>query len=90
MSKRQTLIVLGIWVIILPFLGFPGNWNHILMFASGLLIAAIAYSLRPQGQPKNPSNVPYVEHKNEPAPKAADPAVPASPSSSSPSSTLSE
>jgi hypothetical protein len=68
MSKRQTLIILGIWVIVLPFLGFPGNWDRIILCASGLIIAAIAYSLRLQGQPKKPSNMPYVEHKNEPAP----------------------
>lgn len=85
MSKRQILIVLGIWVIILPFLGFPATWDHVIMFATGLLIAAIAYTLRLQGGSKKPSNVPYVEHKNEPAPKAPEPETPSSSSVSSPS-----
>lgn len=68
MSKRQTLMVLGIWVIILPFLGFPGTWKSILFCATGLVIATIAYALRPETRVSPASNITYAEHKNEPAP----------------------
>ncbi len=70
MSKRQILIILGIWVVILPFLGFPGNWDRVILFASGLIIAVVAYSLRLEGQSKKTVDMPYVEHRNEPTPPA--------------------
>jgi hypothetical protein len=64
MSKRQTLMALGICVIILPFLGFPGFWERILILAVGVIIVGVAYSMRPQTKPSVSSNIPYVEHKN--------------------------
>ena len=56
-------MALGIWVIILPFLGFPGFWERLIILATGAIIAGIAYTMRPQARPAS-SNVPYVEHRN--------------------------
>jgi hypothetical protein len=67
-------MMLGVWVIILPFLGFPGFWQTMLMLASGLIIVGIAYSMRPSGKPVASSNIPYVEHKNQAAAPSAMPA----------------
>ena len=60
-------MILGIWVIILPFLGFSGTLKSIILFASGLIIAGVAYALRSEAKPINSSSVPYIEHKSEPA-----------------------
>lgn len=74
----------GVWVIILPFLGFPGFWEKILMLLTGIIIVVVAYSVRPSIRPTTSSNIPYVEHKNNlataktvPAEKAPVPETPA-------------
>jgi len=45
MSKRTTVITLGIFVAIMPFLGFPGVVRTFFFVLAGLIIAAIGYSL---------------------------------------------
>jgi hypothetical protein len=73
MSKLQCIILLGLWVIIFPFLGFPFFWDRVIAVATGLLIVGCVYSLRK----KNPSSTssveqvqdvhaPYVEHRTKP------------------------
>src|SRR6185503_20141675 len=72
MSKRQSLMVLGIWILILPFLGFPGIIERILMLASGALVVIIAYTLAPRVRTVSSSNAPYAEHKMTPvSPRSA-------------------
>jgi len=43
MRKEKTLLIIGLWVIILPFLGFPNSWRKVLFFITGLAIIYIAY-----------------------------------------------
>lgn len=43
MRKEKTLFIIGLWVIILPFLGFPNNWRKILFILTGLAIMYLAY-----------------------------------------------
>ena len=43
MSKHRTLFFIGIWVVILPFLGFPVLIKTILSTLTGLLIIYISY-----------------------------------------------
>ena len=45
MSKYKAIFFLGIWVAILPFLGFPGSWKRALALISGAGIAYIGYQL---------------------------------------------
>ncbi len=45
MSKQKAIFFLGIWVAILPFLGFPGLWKRVLALISGAGIAYIGYLL---------------------------------------------
>lgn len=63
MSKRQVLMILGVWVIILPFLGFPSGWDRTIAVVAGFLIVAIAYSLGPKVKTRAEPSVPYVEHR---------------------------
>lgn len=37
--------MLGVWVIVFLFLGFPSDWEKILAVVSGLLIIVVAYTL---------------------------------------------
>ena len=43
MRKEKTLFIIGLWVVILPFLGFPNNWRKILFLITGLAIIYLAY-----------------------------------------------
>lgn len=43
MRKEKTLFIIGLWVIVLPFLGFTNIWRQILLVISGLGIVYLAY-----------------------------------------------
>ncbi len=45
MSKRQWLTVLGVWVALFLFLGFPSTWHKIIAILSGLAIVLVSYNL---------------------------------------------
>lgn len=46
MSKDVAIIVLGIWIAIVPFLGFPGLWETIIYVVSGLGVVLMTFLLR--------------------------------------------
>lgn len=46
MSKEMSVIVLGIWVVVVPYLGVPSSWRTVLLVLSGLTIAVIGFLLR--------------------------------------------
>jgi hypothetical protein len=46
MSKEMTIIVLGVWVAIVPYLGIPGTWRTAILLLSGLGIAIVGFLLR--------------------------------------------
>ncbi|ETB63697.1 TPA: hypothetical protein DIC38_03120 [Candidatus Nomurabacteria bacterium] len=43
MRKERTLFIMGFWVALLPFLGFPNNWRKILFIITGLLLIYLSY-----------------------------------------------
>jgi hypothetical protein len=43
MRKEKTLFLIGLWVIILPYLGFPNSWRNVLFIITGLAIIYLAY-----------------------------------------------
>ena len=45
MSKPKKILTIGIWVAILPFLGFPITIKNILFILTGLLIMYISYGM---------------------------------------------
>jgi len=42
MSKESALIFLGIFIVIIPFLGFPDGFRTVLFVATGLTISFLA------------------------------------------------
>ena len=50
MRKARILLFLGVWVAILPYLGFPYSWKDVLTTFSGLGFIGFSYLL-------------YLEHK---------------------------
>jgi len=45
MKKAWTLLVLGVWVAILPFLGFPYSWQGVLISLTGLALIYLSFVL---------------------------------------------
>lgn len=45
MRKTRVLLSLGVWVAILPFLGFPYSWKNVLFFITGLGLIYFSYLL---------------------------------------------
>jgi hypothetical protein len=43
MHRVRTLLILGIWVTVLPYLGFPYSWKDILFSVSGLGLIYFSY-----------------------------------------------
>ncbi len=43
MRKERTLFIIGIWVAILPFLGFYESWRKILFIITGFGIIYLGY-----------------------------------------------
>jgi hypothetical protein len=44
MRKEKTLLALGVWVAILPFLGFPNFWRDIFFVLTGCLLIYLKYN----------------------------------------------
>ena len=57
MRKAQTLLFLGIWIAILPFLGFPYSWQNILTTLTGIVFIYLSYILY--------KNYKITEHKDK-------------------------
>jgi len=67
MSKRQILMLLGVWVIVLFNPGFPPDVKQILGVITGALIVIVSYKVKPDASSRAASerDLPYVEHHNE-------------------------
>lgn len=69
MSKRQILMLLGLWVGVFLFLGFPQTWDKAIAVISAILIIVFSISLgsfESANQRKGESEaVPFVDTKYE-------------------------
>lgn len=45
MSKRQWLCIIGVWIALFLYLGFPVEWHKIILVITGLIVISIAYNL---------------------------------------------
>jgi len=52
MSKQTSIIVLGVWVLIVPYLGVPGSWRTVFLVLSGAAIAILGFLLRGEATAK--------------------------------------
>ncbi len=65
MSKEMAVIALGIWVIVIPYLGVPGSWRTIILILTGLGIVSLGFFLRAQVLARGGRNAhahPFVEN----------------------------
>jgi hypothetical protein len=46
MSKEMGIVALGIWVVVMPYLGIYRSWLTLLMVATGIALMVIGFLLR--------------------------------------------
>lgn len=61
MSKEMGIIVLGVWIIVLPYLGIPGYMRTTLLVLSGIAIVSIGFFLRSEVLSRGQTR---VSHRN--------------------------
>ncbi len=71
MSKRQLSALLGFWVIIFLFLGFPIAWDKWIAIVTGVLVILVAYRKTPQL--KTSSNSAFVQSNSQANAQSASP-----------------
>lgn len=77
MSKETAVIALGIWAILLPYLGVPRAWLTILLVLTGLGLVILGFLLRAEilsrGVRRHTHNhfVEHVPHGGESAPEVS-------------------
>lgn len=52
MKKAWILLVLGIWITILPYLGFPYSWKDVLTALTGIGIIYVSFVLYKESKTK--------------------------------------
>ena len=45
MLRARIFLVLGVWIAILPYLGFPYSWKSVLYTLTGLAIIYLSYAM---------------------------------------------
>ena len=43
MRKEKTIFLVALWIIVLPFLGFPGNWKTVISVLTGVALIYLGY-----------------------------------------------
>lgn len=43
-TRHRLLFLLGLWIVLIPFLGFPTNYKSFFVIVSGLFVALIAFT----------------------------------------------
>ena len=66
MSKEAVVIVLGLWVMVMPFLGIPRAWLTALMIVTSVLLVVLGFLLRAEVISRTTRHTgnhhPFVEH----------------------------
>jgi len=52
MSRSSTLILLGVIVLLAPFIGVPGDWVELIETIAGIMIVGFGIALRPAASPQ--------------------------------------
>lgn len=56
MRKERTLLILGVWVAILSFLGFPDTWRSTLYLLTGFALIYLSYIFYQEARARIPKN----------------------------------
>ncbi|HUC88482.1 MAG TPA: hypothetical protein VMR49_00425 [Candidatus Paceibacterota bacterium] len=56
MRKERTLFLIGLWVAILPFLGFPNSWREVFFVITGFALIYLAYLFHIEAKARLPKS----------------------------------
>lgn len=56
MRKERTLFIIGLWIIVLPFTGFPSFWRTIFFVITGFLLVYLAYLFYMEAKARMPKD----------------------------------
>ena len=65
MSKEMAVIALGIWIMIVPYLGVPNAWRTALLLVTGFGLVVLGFFLRAEVLSRGPRRGvrhPFVEN----------------------------
>jgi len=65
MRRIRTLLFFGIWIAILPYLGFPYFWRSFLFTISGLILVFFAFILFKEEKNLRKNNIKTFENFSE-------------------------
>ena len=67
MSKETGVILIGIWVFILPFLGIPGSWRATLLTITGIGLVLLGFFLRSEAMSRGGAHpkAPFRDSEHE-------------------------
>jgi hypothetical protein len=63
MSKEMAIVALGVWVVVMPYLGIYRSWLTIFMVLTGVALMVIGFLLRGEAISKE-----HKAHRNTPRP----------------------
>lgn len=55
MFKPKTILLLGIWLILIPFLGAPSTWRTFLLYGTGFILIANYFLRKKTTTPASPA-----------------------------------
>ncbi|MEX2052181.1 MAG: hypothetical protein WD991_00605 [Candidatus Paceibacterota bacterium] len=61
MNKARILLILGVFITVLPYLGFPTSWKEIIFSLCGLALIYFSYLLYKESKTKN-KNAPVFDN----------------------------
>ena len=61
MARKQSLLILGVWLMVLPFLGFPSSWKTSMLFLTGVALIIIYVRNKTVVVAKNET---YIDNRN--------------------------
>ena len=50
MRRARIFLVLGVWITVLPYLGFPYSWKAVLFTLTGIVIIGLSYAIYQEHQ----------------------------------------
>lgn len=56
MRRERILLILGIWVAVLPYLGFPYSWKNVLFTLSGFVFIYFSYQMYKENKKITPTS----------------------------------
>lgn len=76
MSKEMSIIALGVWVIVMPYLGIYRSWLTILMVLTGIALMVLGFLLRGETLAREHHSAPKAQRRKRSSPMPFEESAP--------------